>query len=72
MLNCFHSEPVAAIYKRCPSLGLLHKVAEEVRFIWIVQTLNTTLRDDAVVIGLVTIGLEIFRERHQNLNLLPL
>jgi hypothetical protein len=52
MLNCLHSEPVAAINKRRSSLGLLHKVAEEMGFIWIVQTLNTTFRDNAAVIGL--------------------
>jgi hypothetical protein len=32
----------ATIDERCPSLGLLDKMPEEMRFIWKIKTLNTT------------------------------
>lgn len=72
MLNCFHSEPVAAIYKRRTPLGLLHKVSEEVGFIWKVQTLNTSFRDNAAVIGLPPIKLEILQDGTSVFRLTPI
>jgi hypothetical protein len=56
MFDGFHSEPIAAVYERCSSLRLFHEVTEEMGFIWIIQTLNTTLRDNAAVIGLTRVS----------------
>ena len=56
MLNCFHPKPVASVYERCSSLGLLHEIAKEMRLIRVVQALNAPLRDNTAAIGLFIVS----------------
>lgn len=53
--NIYHMHPeiIAPVDERSSPLEFLHKVAEEMRLVRIVQLLNTSFRDYAAIICLI-------------------
>lgn len=50
-IDDMEAEVVAPVDQRGSALGLVDEEAEEMRLIWVVQTLNASLGHDAAVVG---------------------
>ena len=51
-INSSEPQPVSAVNERGSSLELVNEITEEVKFIWVVESFDTSLGDDTTTVCL--------------------